>query len=152
VDLSTSSKKTKSRSFVEARAFVHTLKLASSSVWRDFCASGKRPPDIPSNPQVTYHLEWQGWGDWLGTGQSKKIVQSARYKFRTFASARDFVQALGFTGRGQWRLYAASAKRPEDIPSNPHVAYRHEWKGWGDWLGTGNTKNSFLPFKLQSIH
>ncbi|MGI8851880.1 MAG: hypothetical protein ACR2GC_01010 [Methyloceanibacter sp.] len=32
------------------------------------------------------------------------------------------------------------------MPSNPQIAYRSEWKGWGDWLGTGNTKNSFLPF------
>jgi hypothetical protein len=154
VDVLTSSRKTKSRPFVEARAFVHTLKLASSSAWRDFCASGKRPPDIPSNPQVTYHLEWQSWGDWLGTGRSRSVVQSARYKFRSFASARDFARALGFTGSGQWRLYAASAKRPPDIPSNPQIAYRLEWKGWGDWLGTGNTKNSFLLFEeaRQLVH
>jgi superfamily II DNA or RNA helicase len=147
LDLSTSSKKAGSRSFVEARAFVHTLKITSSSAWRDYCGSGKRPPDIPSNPQVTYHLEWQGWGDWLGTGRPRNVVQTARYKFRSFASARDFARALGFTGTGQWRLYAASAKRPADIPSNPQIAYRHEWKGWGDWLGTGNTKNGFVPFE-----
>jgi hypothetical protein len=111
VDLSTLPKKAKSRSFIEAKSFVHTLKLASSSAWRDYCASGKRPPDIPSNPQVTYRHDWQGWGDWLGTGRSRNVVQSARYKFRPFASARDFVRDLGFTGTGQWRLYAASANR-----------------------------------------
>jgi hypothetical protein len=26
---------------------------------------------------------------------------------------------------------------PDDIPSNPNRNYNEEWRGWGDWLGTG---------------
>jgi transposase-like protein len=29
-------------------------------------------------------------------------------------------------------------KKPQDIPSNPSSVYEELWKGWGDWLGTGN--------------
>src|SRR5262249_34294975 len=52
----------------------------------------------------------------------------------------------GLASRSEWRRYCASPERPADIPTNPQVAYRSEWDDWDDFLGTGNTKNSFLPF------
>src|SRR4029077_7555725 len=48
VDPSTSSNKAKSRPFVEARAFAQTLKLASSSAWRDLL----REWEAPALPQI----------------------------------------------------------------------------------------------------
>ncbi len=133
------------RPFNEARAFARSLKLRSSAEWVKFCASGRRPSDIPSNPQAKYDVEWQGWRDWLGTGETRN-ARSTRYKFRSFEEARRFAHELGLTSLGEWRLYCASPQRQLDIPTNPQVAYRSQWMGWGDWLGTGNTKNSFLPF------
>ena len=38
------------RSFKEARAFVRGLGLKSEAEWRDYCKSGKKPDDIPANP------------------------------------------------------------------------------------------------------
>jgi hypothetical protein len=134
------------RSFEAARAFAHALQFTSSEAWTEFCASGQRPSDIPSNPQITYHRDWRGWRDWLGTGQTRN-ARSERYKFRSFEDARHFARSLSFSGRTEWRLYCASPERPIDIPTNPNSAYRSQWKGWGDWLGTGNTINSFLPFE-----
>ena len=38
-----------------------------------FCKSGKRPGDIPSNPHITYKdVGWQGMGFWLGYGLASK--------------------------------------------------------------------------------
>jgi superfamily II DNA or RNA helicase len=139
-------KQSKFRSFPDARVFARSLNLPSSEAWVEFCASGSRPSDIPSNPPVTYHTYWQGWRDWLGTGQARN-ARSARYKFRPFEEARAFARNLGFSGRSNWRSYVAGPERPPDIPTNPGAAYRSQWKGWGDWLGTGNTKNSFLSFE-----
>jgi Phage-integrase repeat unit len=135
----------KFRSFEDARAFAQTLKLKSSEAWTEFCVNGRRPSDIPSNPQVTYHRDWRGWRDWLGTGRTRN-ARSERYKFRSFEEARRFARDLGLSGRTEWRRYCASPERPVDIPTNPNIAYRSQWKGWGDWLGTGNTINNFLPF------
>ena len=57
------------RSFKEARAFVRSLGLKSGTEWRDYCKSGKKPDDIPANPNKTYAEDgWVGMGDWLGTG------------------------------------------------------------------------------------
>ena len=40
-------------------------------------------------------------------------------------------------GTNDWQQYIKSGKKPPDIPSNPPIAYKWEWKDWGDWLGIG---------------
>ena len=58
------------RPFKDARDFVQGLGLKSSTEWREYCKSGKKPADIPSNPNSVYaEAGWSGWGDWLGTGE-----------------------------------------------------------------------------------
>ena len=57
------------RSFEEARAFVHGLRLNSNSSWQDYCKSGEKPADIPAAPWQVYAECWRGLGDWLGTGR-----------------------------------------------------------------------------------
>jgi len=74
-------------------------------------------------------------------------ARSERYKFRSFEEARRFARNLGLSGRTEWQRYCASLERPVDIPTNPNIAYRSQWTGWGDWLGTGDKINSFLPFE-----
>jgi superfamily II DNA or RNA helicase len=59
------------RSFDEAREFAHSLKLRSNTEWREYCRSGKRPLDIPANPDTVYSDEWVSWPDFLGTVRGK---------------------------------------------------------------------------------
>ena len=55
------------RSFADARAYVRTLGLKSQKEWEAWSASGARPHDIPSNPNVTYKSSgWTSYGDFLG--------------------------------------------------------------------------------------
>ena len=71
-------------------------------------------------------------------------------QFRNFESAREFVHKLKLTSNKEWREYVKSGNKPDDIPSHPEVGCKKEWKGWGDFLGTGNftTQNRvFRPFK-----
>ena len=60
--------------FKEARRFVRALGLRSTKEWRAYSKSGKRPADIPANPDKTYcENGWRGYGDWLETqGDSKR--------------------------------------------------------------------------------
>ena len=44
---------------------------------------------------------------------------------------------MGFPGRKQWRDYFSNNKNPKDIPLHPEIIYQKDWKGWGDWFGTG---------------
>ena len=56
------------RPFSEARAFVHTLGFKNIAQWQAYGKAGKRPYDIPGNPDKVYITELKGYGDWLGTG------------------------------------------------------------------------------------
>jgi hypothetical protein len=129
------------RSFEDARAFVRHSALKSAADWVKYCGSGKKPSDVPSNPNLAYaECGWSGMGDWLGTG---RIADRLR-KYRTFKKARAFARGLGFKSKEQWDNYCKSGNKPHDIPTSPQQTYRRKgWSGWGDWLGTG-TVATFL--------
>jgi hypothetical protein len=136
------------RSFEEARAFVHGLGLNSATQWFAYCMLGKKPDDIPSNPNKNYsEAGWAGYGDWLGTGN----VAPRLRQYRPFKEARAFVRALGLRSQSEWLDYTKSGKKPHDIPATPERTYAEAgWAGMGDWLGTGTVANQlrqFRPFK-----
>ena len=111
------------RTFADARKFVQTLGLKGQKEWDQYCASGEKPNDIPSNPNQNYkNKEWKSMGDWLGTG----TVAFKDKQYRSFADARKFVQTLGLKGHGDWKKYCVSGNKPDDIPSHPWLVYK-EW-------------------------
>ena len=62
-------KKQEWKPFEDARVFVRSLKLRGAEEWEEYRKSGKRPNDIPSNPDKIYKNDgWIDIGDWLGTG------------------------------------------------------------------------------------
>ena len=70
-------------------------------------------------------------------------------QFRDFESARKFVRSLGLSGEHEWREYCKSGNKPDDIPSSPKNNYKKDFKGVGDWLGTGTVASFnriFLEF------
>ena len=66
------------RPFAVARRFARRLQLRTYVEWRRYCRGdlrrlGKRPKDIPSNPNTTYEGEgWVGWPDWLGSAEGSE--------------------------------------------------------------------------------
>ena len=34
--------------------------------WERYCASGRKPADIPERPDLAYPDKWKGWVDWVG--------------------------------------------------------------------------------------
>jgi superfamily II DNA or RNA helicase len=123
----------KFRAFNEARAFARGLGLRVFTEWIDYCNSGKRPADIPSNPSKAYaNSGWAGWGDWLGTG---RLALHLRQR-RSFKKARAFARNLGLKSQKEWQGYCRSGEKPDDIPSTPDKVYADQgWAGMSDWLG-----------------
>jgi superfamily II DNA or RNA helicase len=121
------------RPFEQAREFVHSLGLKTGDEWNQYCKSGKKPVDIPSHPNQTYKSNWKGIGDWLGTNR----VANSDKQFLPFLEARKFASSLGLKNARDWEKYRKSGKKPDDIPTNPSRTYKKDWKGYGDWLGTG---------------
>ena len=123
---------------------MHGLRLNSQAGWFDYCRSGKRPPNIPAAPHLTYANDgWVGYSDWLGTGRI------APGQYRSFNEAREFARSLGLKRSTEWFNYCKSGKKPIDIPVSPSQVYaKAGWLGMGDWLGTGKiAKGQHRPFK-----
>jgi hypothetical protein len=131
--------------FEEARDFVHKLKLKSGKEWKDYCKSGLKPIDIPTNPNQTYNLDgWEGMGDWLGSG----TVATYFREYKPFEEARDFVHKLKLKSGEEWKDYCKFGQKPDDIPAAPDSTYKQDgWKDWGDWLGTGNVATQLREYK-----
>ncbi|WP_100181938.1 integrase repeat-containing protein [Candidatus Nitrosotenuis aquarius] len=135
----------KLRSYEEAKQFIHSLGLKNNIEWKEWKKSGKKPPDIPSTPELVYGSEWKGLGDWLGTN----AIAPSKRKYRSFKDAREFARKLGLKNGREWKEWSKSGARPIDIPGNPNNTYRKEWRGFGDWLGTftvAHQNRKFLPF------
>jgi hypothetical protein len=41
-------------------------------LWRAYCRSGRKPDNIPENPDEVYADEWVSWTDWIG-GYDEKV-------------------------------------------------------------------------------
>ena len=137
------------KSFVAARKFTHSLKLKSVVEWATYCKSGKKPKDIPSAPRNSYKKEWKDWLDWLGTDNLSMVDR--KKGFKSFEEVREFIRSLGVKTEPEWREWMSTHKKPIDIPAVPARIYKKEWKGWGEFLGTGNISrvkrsNEFLPW------
>ncbi len=143
------------RPYHEACAFVSSLGLSSHGEWVKYTKGqlgghAAIPDDIPRYPSNAYALDDFNWSAWLGVELPKRATVKKR--FRDFLSARDFVHNLNLASSTEWARYlkgefSDKEPRPKDIPRHPANAYREQWKGWGDWLGTGN----IAPFEKKFL-
>jgi hypothetical protein len=72
--------------------------------------------------------------------------------FLPFNDAREFVHKLNLKSIEEWKAYSKGnnlklGKRPLNIPSSPHVAYKNKgWVNWAHWLGTKTIAHYRGPF------
>ena len=103
------------RDFESAREFVRKLGLKNKPEWQEYCKSGEKPDDIPSNPNRDYKKDYTHMGDWLGN------------EYRSYKEAREFVRKLNLKNTYEWKEYCKSGNKPDDIPAAPWDVYK-EWK------------------------
>ena len=134
------------RSFKKARDYVRRRGLKSKTEWSSFCKSGKKPVDVPANPNSVYaHDGWVRWGDWWGLGPVEFAARVGDRSRRPVLSL-----ATGASNSiAAWTDFCKSDKKPHDIPAGPSAVYENDgWAGWGDWLGTGRVaRPEYRPFK-----
>ena len=112
--------------FEQARSKVRSKGLKSFIEFKNYLRSEK-PIGIPSDPHRVYKNKgWIDYFDFIGF-QRRRIWQP-------FLEAKEYVQNQNLQTKKE---YAKWKERPEDIPAHPDREYEVEWKGWGDWLGTG---------------
>ena len=127
--------------FEEARNFVRKLGIKTTKEWQNYCINEltnytKKPENIPRSPEQTYRREgWINYKDWLNERQMN------------FIDAKNFVKKLKLTTKDEWLKYCRSEylylpTKPNNIPRDPVLRYRKEWKNWEDWL-TGSTNRVY---------
>lgn len=112
--------------------------ITTQAKWKKI--TSELPLDIPKDPQVSYkNIGWISWGDFLGTGNIHKGI------FLSYEEAKKWVKENSLTknikSRKEWK--EINNKLPDFITKDPITYYtrRGEWKGWGDFLGTGRVAN-----------
>ena len=135
-----STKNRKWMSFQDAKALIQKAGLTSFTQFREWTQTGNRPKNFPSHPNIIYKEKWEGWGDFLGTGN----ISTKNREWMSFNQAKTFIQRQNIRTVEQFHEWSKSEQRPKDFPSTPNQVYTNEWRGWGDFLGTGNisTENS----------
>ncbi len=70
------------------------------------------------------------------TGIWENLQSEALPAFLPFDQARHFMQRQGLKDIRQWNQWKEEGKRPNFIPSFPHMAYKNKgWEGFPDFLG-----------------
>jgi hypothetical protein len=125
------------RPYKEAKKYAQSLKLKSYKEWREHTKTKKFPINIPAHPRRPYSKEFEGVGEFLGTG---RIANQLRV-FRSYKEAKKYTQSLKLKSYKEWRQHTKSKNFPKDIPCGVSRAYKNEWESWGVFLGTGNIAN-----------
>ena len=128
----------KYRSYEEAKKYAQSLKLKSGSEWYQHTKSQNFPKDIPVGLKYIYKKKFISMGDFLGTGN---IAHQLR-KYRPFKQARNYAKSLNLKDTKEWRRVVKSKNFPKYMTTVPDRIYKHEFKGWGDFLGTGRKPRS----------
>ena len=131
--------------FEEAREYVRSLNLKNAKDWFEYCSSGKKPENIPSNLWATYKNKgWTSLGDFLGTG----TIATRNYEFLTFEEARELIRSMKIRSYRHWIEIRKSNDFPKNIPSNPYMLYKDKgWTSWGDFLGNHAVPNRFNEYR-----
>ena len=84
---------------------------------------------MPHTPEIVYaNNGWISWGDFLGTNR----VQSQKIVFVSFEECRQWFINNNIKSGDHWKKVRKT--KPNNIPSNPEKTYKHNWKGWKDFL------------------
>ena len=145
----------KYRVFADALKFARGLKLKSSAEWDTMCTSGKRPADVPAQPERIYKGGgWRGYPHWLGIGPPTAAISNTA-DFLPFEEAHKVVLALNFKRNHEWKAWCKT-RRPPNIPANPYQVYKNcGWLGYGQWLGSGRApsqQKTMPPFEQAVAH
>lgn len=147
--------------FEEAREFVRNLGLNGLVEWKEYSAGRLshlplKPNNIPTNPGSVYANEWQGFGDWIGTGRKRRGANTNEENdiWLSYKDAKRFVHTLQLKSSTEWQQYIKTEldylpTKPDNIPKQPWYVYKDSgWKNWNDWLGE-SSKNK-IKTKVQN--
>jgi hypothetical protein len=113
--------------------------------WKECIKKGLIPDNIPKYPYRVYP-EMKNWGEVFRTGKIHNIEKTKHYL--SYEDAKKNIKDFGFKSIEDW------IKRYNEVdeslfPKKPHRYYKNRgWINWGDFLGTGNIRNSEKKYHI----
>ena len=131
------------RPFKEARTFVRNLGLENNVAWHKYSKSGKRPADIPGNPNKIYKDDgWIGSPDWLGNGN----IDYSKVLWASYETAREYAIKNNVITKADWVKLTSLSKFPVNIPKV--IEQYYIGNGWIDWFHfTGRGKKNYVSYE-----
>lgn len=113
-----------------AKRTISTMRprIKTSSGWRSYSSSGKRPGNIPANPERYYKDKgWKNWPDFLGTDRAPRTL--------SYEEAQNVVAEKRITTKAQYNQWMESEETSQSLPKNPEEFYKKKgWSGWAAFL------------------
>ena len=118
-------------SITEAARYAREKKLSSIKEWLEASEGDEFPDSMPKRPPNVYGCKWS---EVLAPKNSPGCG-----RFVEFHEACRIARTLDVETMTQFRELSKEGGRPANIPSNPNLHYKSEWKGWVHFL-TGKTE------------
>lgn len=119
--------------------------IDTSTKYKQLARECKLPRGMPKKPDEFYKVEWRGWGFWFGKGEPVKWLSFNDARTVTLTT----LVPLGIDTSIKYEQYAKEGKLPPGMPHKPADHFKHEWQGWGFWLGKEDPRSptrSILAF------
>jgi len=130
----------------QAKKYAKKLKFKQTYEWFEHTKNESFPSNIPKFPNQSYKNKgWKSWADFLGA----KNYSNNKRVYRSYDEAKKYIKNLNLKSAREWEDYVKGNKEfPLDIPKRPAIPYQNKgWKGWGDFLGTGNQRGRNFGWK-----
>ena len=125
------------QAYYKAKKYAQLFKFKNSTEWWSHTKSQNFPKDIPKDPK-TYGKQFEGFGEFLGTGYIKTSLR----KYRSYEKAKKYAQSLKLKNKKEWFQHTKSENFPKDTPKSPHHIYKKQFEGFDIFLGTSRKPRS----------
>lgn len=130
-------------SYEDAKKVVVKFQFKNANDYWQACRSGIVPSNIPNSPHHVYKSQFEGYGQYLGTGTKSP----KNHEYMSFDEAKLLMKEFKISSKSQLSEWSKTL-RPINFPSRPNKTYASLWNGWPDFFETDNTKNKdYYPFE-----
>jgi superfamily II DNA or RNA helicase len=128
--------------FNQAKKYLKKLNLKSNLEFKKLYEENKISKKLPKQLEQKYkaNKNWKGLADFLSIDRrSGKFISYAEFNV-----AKKIVSKLKIKSLEDWRNLSIKIKRKNNLPSIPERQYKKQWRGWGDFLGTGRISKVYF--------
>lgn len=147
----------KKLSYEDAKAWVqkYLVPMGITSISKYMAHADLLPDFLPKQPHSSY-AQFKA-NDFFGNNNEKiKAKQYLPYEDAKKYVMENIIRPYGITNCKLWEKYCrglvvGAPALPKNVPKSPNAVYkkRNNWKGWGDWFGTGvvaSYKKHYWPY------